>query len=288
MAGFGLLLRHWREARGYSQQYLAAEAGMSTRHLSFLETERSGPSEPAVTSLARTLALSDRETQRLLYAAGFASDWTKPASKVTQAQLSKVATLLAAQDPYPAFITDPAWQIISHNRGGQAFFARCLELNPELSCDPMDIAQIVVDPHSMGKIVTNTEAVQASAMAGLFQLVPDPASAGNTEHLYQQIAVAEPSVASPPDDDQVEASETSGAWEIAADFEDQGVCFTLELLAIPFGGPCAGYGLLLTNPVDEEHAVRASAYFSRLINRLPPPGVPLPGPGLDISSLSTL
>ena len=42
---FGSLLRRWREVRGYSQRHVAAEAGMSTRHLSFLETEYADAAE---------------------------------------------------------------------------------------------------------------------------------------------------------------------------------------------------------------------------------------------------
>ena len=38
------LLRRWRDARGMSQLTLATEAGISTRHLSFLETSRAQPS----------------------------------------------------------------------------------------------------------------------------------------------------------------------------------------------------------------------------------------------------
>ena len=41
---FGAILRHWRRARGISQLELASLAGLSTRHLSFLETGRCGPS----------------------------------------------------------------------------------------------------------------------------------------------------------------------------------------------------------------------------------------------------
>jgi transcriptional regulator with XRE-family HTH domain len=38
---FGRLLKQWRNSRHKSQLALATEAGISTRHLSFLETGRS-------------------------------------------------------------------------------------------------------------------------------------------------------------------------------------------------------------------------------------------------------
>lgn len=268
MAGFGLLLRHWRERRGYSQQFLAAEAGMSTRHLSFLETERSGPSEIAIANLGRVLELPEREVQRLLYTAGFASDWNRPPTEVTPSQLAKVAVLLDAVEPGPAFITDPRWRIVAQNRSGAAFFARCLALNAELQSDPFDIAEIVADPASMGRIVRNAPAIREEIIAGLFELAPDPAAAGNTEHLYETVAgdgpPAPPEPMRAPGRSGAPGVATMGAWEVIAEFDDLGHAFSLALLAIPFGGPCAGYGLLLSEPVDEEHAERATAYFDRL------------------------
>src|SRR3954454_3062937 len=45
---FGKLLRRWRDARGMSQLTLATEAGISTRHLSFLESGRAPPSREVV------------------------------------------------------------------------------------------------------------------------------------------------------------------------------------------------------------------------------------------------
>ncbi|MBL4726328.1 MAG: helix-turn-helix transcriptional regulator, partial [Rhizobiaceae bacterium] len=42
---FGSKLKEWRNHRRLSQMGLAGEAGISTRHLSFLETGRSRPTE---------------------------------------------------------------------------------------------------------------------------------------------------------------------------------------------------------------------------------------------------
>jgi len=263
MAGFGMLLKTWREARGHSQQHLAGEAGMSTRHLSFLETGRSGPSEETVIRLGAVLELPDREIQRLLYAAGYASDWNRPPSDVTPGQLARVTALLPAQEPFPAFVTDPKWRIVSTNRGGDAFFGRCLELNPSLRSDPFDIGEIVIDPTSMGRIVTNADAIRQEIIAGLFELAPDPTAGGNTELLYERVAGEAPEkvgVAPPVES----TSLTSGAWEVVGHFADRGEQFAMELLALPFGGPCAGFGLLLTNPASEADEQSARRYFAGL------------------------
>ena len=68
----GELLRDWRRRRRMSQLDLALEAGVSTRHLSFLETGRSKPSRDMVLRLAEELEVPLRDRNRLLLAAGFA------------------------------------------------------------------------------------------------------------------------------------------------------------------------------------------------------------------------
>jgi len=60
-APFGRLLRAWRGARGKSQLALATEAGVSTRHLSFVETGRASPSREMVIILAEALDVPLRD-----------------------------------------------------------------------------------------------------------------------------------------------------------------------------------------------------------------------------------
>src|ERR1044071_7962036 len=52
-SGFGTLLREWRSRRRVSQLDLAVEAGVSSRHVSFIETGRAQPSRDMVLMLAR-------------------------------------------------------------------------------------------------------------------------------------------------------------------------------------------------------------------------------------------
>ena len=56
-SGVGPLVRAWRSARGLSQEHLAARAGVSTRHLSFIETGRARPGREVVLALAGALAV---------------------------------------------------------------------------------------------------------------------------------------------------------------------------------------------------------------------------------------
>src|SRR4051794_18811519 len=70
--GIGALLREWRRRRRLSQLDLALDAGISARHLSFLETGRSKPSPEMVLKLAEELEVPYRDRNRMLLAAGFA------------------------------------------------------------------------------------------------------------------------------------------------------------------------------------------------------------------------
>src|SRR6266511_3920082 len=68
----GNLIRGWREHRRLSQLDLAGAAGISTRHLSFIETGRSQPSRHVILRLAEELAVPLRGRNALLLTAGFA------------------------------------------------------------------------------------------------------------------------------------------------------------------------------------------------------------------------
>lgn len=73
MPTVGALLREWRERRRMSQLDLALQAGVSARHVSFVETGRSRPSAEMVLQLAAEMEVPLRERNQLLLAAGFAT-----------------------------------------------------------------------------------------------------------------------------------------------------------------------------------------------------------------------
>lgn len=69
---FGCCLLAYRKRDGRSQLSLALDAGVSCRHLGFLETGRARPSANMVARLADALGLESAERDRLLLAAGLA------------------------------------------------------------------------------------------------------------------------------------------------------------------------------------------------------------------------
>jgi transcriptional regulator with XRE-family HTH domain len=68
----GDLLRKWRQRRRLSQLDLACDTGISTRHLSFVETGRASSSREMLLHLAEQLEVPMRERNVLLVAAGYA------------------------------------------------------------------------------------------------------------------------------------------------------------------------------------------------------------------------
>ena len=72
MKAAGEQIRDWRQIRRLSQMELALDAGISTRHLSFIETGRSNASRETLSLLAEELEVPLRERNHLFIAAGFA------------------------------------------------------------------------------------------------------------------------------------------------------------------------------------------------------------------------
>ena len=71
----GDLLRGWRNRRAMSQADLAFEAGISIKHLSYVETGKAAGSRDILLQLASALGLSLRDRNALLEAGGFARQY---------------------------------------------------------------------------------------------------------------------------------------------------------------------------------------------------------------------
>lgn len=114
---FGALLRQRRTERRYSQLALAAEAGISARHLSFLETGRAQPSRAMVSQLGAALDLSLVDRDSLSLAAGFAAQYGHRALDDTDLRYVSRALefLLRQQEPFPCLVVDGGWNVRMRN-----------------------------------------------------------------------------------------------------------------------------------------------------------------------------
>lgn len=76
-AQVGAQLKSWRERRRLTQMGLSSAAGVSTRHLSFIETGRSKPSKDMIILLSECLEVPLRQRNTLLLAGGHAPAYSK-------------------------------------------------------------------------------------------------------------------------------------------------------------------------------------------------------------------
>ncbi len=150
----GELLRRWRQRRRRSQLDLALEAGVSTRHLSCVETGRARPSAALLLALARELQLPLRETNRLLLAAGHAPRYAERAldDAAMQAALAALQRLLAAHDPYPGIVMDRHWNVVLANAAAQALVAL---LPPALLQPPLNMFRASLHPQGFAARTSN-------------------------------------------------------------------------------------------------------------------------------------
>ncbi|KAF3885433.1 MULTISPECIES: helix-turn-helix domain-containing protein [Nostocales] len=116
---FGMLLKHWREQRGYSQLKLALKSQVSQRHISFLESGRAKPSQDMVIQLATVLEIPMRQQNLMLTAAGFAPIYAETDLSAPEMTSIRQALdfMLQQQEPYPALVVDRYWNLLLPNNG---------------------------------------------------------------------------------------------------------------------------------------------------------------------------
>lgn len=166
---FGSLLRAHRRRRAASQEQLGFDAGVSTRHLSFLETGKARPSREMVLALARALALELRDRNALLGAAGFASVYSS--SDLASLRLAPVRRaidlIFKQQEPYTAMLLDRDWNIVDMNDGARSLFAHFVDEMPD---DPRVLTNIVratLHPQGLKPVIANWPALAAYMMERL-------------------------------------------------------------------------------------------------------------------------
>lgn len=115
----GELFRFWRKFNRMSQMDLALQIGVSTRHLSFVETGRSMPSRNLVLKMAHCLKLPLRHRNSVLKAAGYASEFGEESFGGEKMEIVRQALqrMLEKHEPYPAFVVDAAYTILKTNSG---------------------------------------------------------------------------------------------------------------------------------------------------------------------------
>ncbi len=121
---FGHGLRRWRHARGFSQLELAARAGSTSRHVSFLETGRSRPSQEMVLRLSQVLDVPLEYRNDLLEAAGLAPVYPNQGlGSIDLAPHRKtLERMLSVHEPYPGLVLTHRWDVLLANKPAHRLF----------------------------------------------------------------------------------------------------------------------------------------------------------------------
>jgi transcriptional regulator with XRE-family HTH domain len=167
----------WRSKRRVSQLDLASQAGVSPRHLSFVETGRSKPSREMVLHLAEHLDVPLRDRNAMLTAAGFAPVYRESAldapelASVRQA----IGVILANHEPCPAFVIDGAWNLLEANAGIAAFLDL---ISPELLEPPLNVIRASLHPRGLSRFIVNFDEYAAHVIERLNRQLATTADPG--------------------------------------------------------------------------------------------------------------
>ena len=161
----GDLLRQWRSARRMSQMDLALEAGISTRHLSYVETGKARPSRELVALLAGALDMPMRDRNALLVVAGYAPGYREtPLSDPQMALIRRaIDCILGQHEPYPAFVVNRHWDVLMASQG----LARVFDWLRDGVQPHGNIMRQVFDPADMRPFVENWEEVAGDLIGHL-------------------------------------------------------------------------------------------------------------------------
>lgn len=186
-ANIGALLRQWRTVRRLSQLELALGTGVSSRHLSYVETGRSQPSREMVLRLADGLEIPLRERNALLVAAGFAPRYFETglaAPEMTQLR-SAIDLILGHQEPYPAFVCDRHWNIQRANQAGERCTRFLLGTEPTES----NMIRLILQPNGLRPVMVNWEELAGDLIRHLHgQIAATPSDDGAKRLLAEVLA----------------------------------------------------------------------------------------------------
>lgn len=150
----GPLLRGWRERRRQTQLGLSLDTGISSRHLSFLETGRARPSREMVLRLAERLDVPLRAQNELLLAAGFAPEYNERGlddAALAQARRA-IELVLQGHLPFPALAVDQRWTLIMANAASTALMSG---VAPALLASPVNVLRLSLHPDGVAPRIVN-------------------------------------------------------------------------------------------------------------------------------------
>jgi transcriptional regulator with XRE-family HTH domain len=148
----GTMLRRWRDRRHRSQLDVALAAGLSTRHLSYVETGRSTPSRHMIERLCDELDVPLRERNPLYLAAGYAPVHHERAFDDLGTAREAVGAILTGQEPNPALAVNVRWELLAANRAATPFFD---DVSEKLTSPPVNVLRATLHPEGLAPRIVN-------------------------------------------------------------------------------------------------------------------------------------
>jgi transcriptional regulator with XRE-family HTH domain len=185
----GTHLRHWRRARQLSQLALASEAGVSSRHLCFIETGRASPSRAMVLLLSRVLDVPLRERNAMLLAAGFAPMYQEAGLDAPELATIRGAldAILRQQEPFPALVMNRRWDILQSNTAAKRF-SRFL-FGEQADHAPDNLLRRMFDPQWTRQYVKNWDEAGAALIQRVHRESVGGVLDGATQGLLDELLV---------------------------------------------------------------------------------------------------
>lgn len=130
-----------------SQLDLAGRAGVSARHVSFVESGRAKPSRDMLLVLAEALDVPLRDRNALLEAGGFARVYreTPIDDPVLAGVLSSLEAVIEQTNPFPAVVLDASWVVLRANRAAATLLAMFVPAEI-LSAGTPNLARLLYSP----------------------------------------------------------------------------------------------------------------------------------------------
>lgn len=164
---FGPQLRDWRRSRGMSQLDLAADADVSQRHISFLETGRSRPSREMVIHLGHALDVPPREQNLLLLAAGHSPAFTETPLDDLEGVSDVLDFMLEAHEPSMAIVIDRRWNLVRANRPATALTSILFPEPPRWANPTLNVMRLNFHPDGLRQHMVDWEATAATLLRRL-------------------------------------------------------------------------------------------------------------------------
>jgi transcriptional regulator with XRE-family HTH domain len=151
----GSLLRQWRDIRGKTQMDLSFDAGVSQKHISFVESGRSIPSRQMLLDLAQALDVPLRERNEMLIAAGYAPLYSSQTldTPIMNTISKALQRMLRQHEPFPAIVMDRHWNVVMTNEAAPRLFNCFIDMAARPT--PRNLLHLMFDPAGMRPFVAN-------------------------------------------------------------------------------------------------------------------------------------